>query len=137
MKCSLSNCSITHGHKCYVIGSVVLFSESNTSSHGNLCTYDSVSTHEVFFFVKKVHGSTLSFGTTCCSSVKFRHQDTWICSKCNWVRVIAVSCHVFVSWLTSACCPCNNGFLSNVKVTESTKFLLNVQLTSFLFETTN
>ena len=54
-----------------------------------------------------------------------------------WMSVISVSRHVFVSFLATTCCTYNNGFLTDIQVTKSTKFLLNIQLTSFLLKLSN
>lgn len=81
-----------------------------------------------------MHGASFPFGATGNLCHELSHNCIGVNSFGDWMHVVAVSRNHVIVVANYAHRTGHNGFLTNVKVTESPDFLLDVQLTCFFFK---
>ena len=112
----------------------VLISKRDARAQSNLTSNDAVAPKQVSFLVEHVHGTALSFARSCAASVQFRHDKFRIRTQHQWVCVVTVSRNHAVGRADGFRDACKDGFLSNVQVTETTKLLLDIKLSTAFFK---
>src|SRR5690606_23525655 len=126
VQCPLTHCTITHKTNVNIIIAQVFFSKSNTSSQRNLTTNDTVSAHHFMFFGEEVHRPPFSFGTSGHFTKKLCHTFVSRHTFCQSMSMVTVRCNYRIFWPSCRDSSCHNSFLTNVKVTKSTDFLLTI-----------
>ena len=112
--------TITKVGKRYIIIAFVFIRERETSTQWHLRCNDPVATIEMLLFREHVHRAAFAFRKTTLAASQFGHDASWVHATCQHMTVIAIGRHAFVTVFGCGLKAHNNGFLTDIKVAETT-----------------
>lgn len=134
VKNSLAGGAIPEKADGYPIILMVLVGKGNARPNSDLTPNDAVSAEEPLFLGKEVHAASLPSAAPRLLTVEFRHTGIGIHSLGQGQPMITIGCHHVVIITDGRHHAGRYGFLTNIKMAESSDFLHTIQLTGFFLE---
>src|SRR6056297_2970127 len=122
---------ISEGH---VVIALVLIRKGQTRTQRHVGAHDPVSSIEVLLLGEHVHGAALALGISVFAARQLGHDTLWVHPTSQHMPVVAIGGDALVTLLGCGLEPDNNGFLPDIKVTETADQAHAIKLTGFFLE---